>query len=112
MKITLQLDLSKIDRSYIRDNEFTTKGGEVVKQKLYTVEVVPLKQEKFIKEGVGKSGNKWQMVKTHFVAEKRDKDAEANYIGDGVQFRYPEDDFDGVDTQPVNDNINSDDIPF
>ena len=86
MKLTLELDLAKINKAKIQERKFTTKDGQEVIQKIYKMELVELKIPKFLKKGEG-----YDMVKTHFLAEKQTKEERANkeksnFVGDGIQF--------------------------
>ena len=106
--IECSIDVSKIDKSRIEDREYTNQDGEVVKQKMYNFSVVESKDKKFIKEGEG-----WKLWKTHFIAEKRDKDDPKNYIGDGLTFeREDEESVNKKFEEIAKDEINPDDIPF
>ena len=102
--IECSIDVSKIDKNRIEEREYTNKEGKIIKQKLYKFTVVESKDKKMIKEGDG-----WTLFKTHFIAEKRDKDEEKNYIGDGMTFE-------NTDKKEVidfpEDDINPNDIPF
>lgn len=86
MKISLTIDVSKIDKTKIKERNFINKGGVEVTSKDYKIDVIPLKEPKVIKEG-----DTWRMVKTHFVAEpqtkeERDNGQPSNIIGDGIVF--------------------------
>lgn len=104
-KILLKLDVSKFDKSRIKDNTFTTQKGEVT-QKLYDVEVVALKERKFIKELESTT-----LYKTHFVVQAKTKEERATkaadvYVGEGFTFEPKS--TTGVQDTPVDDE----DIPF
>lgn len=108
-KITVTIDVSKIDKSRIFKNTYTKQDGTEVTEMNYTMDVVPKKETRLIKEG-----DTWEMRETHFVAqgqtkEEREAKADTVYIGSGVSF---------VDKEsligkeyPV-DDINPEDIPF
>lgn len=86
MKISITLDVSKIDKSKIVDKVYKDKEGNEVVQKIYKFDAVPVKEEKFVAEG-----DTWIMKKTHFCAEaqtKEERDAKkpTNYIGEGFRF--------------------------
>jgi hypothetical protein len=105
-KLTITLDVSKINKSRIVERKFNGKEGEVTKKE-YKLDIIPLKTESFIKEGPG-----WKMIKTHFVAETVSKEEKArgvkgNIVGDGIVFRNVEH---GVDMGE--DNVNENQIPF
>ena len=105
-KISITLDLSKIDKSKIVDRKYTDKNGAEHVAKEYKIDVVPLKAEKFVTEG------SWgRMFKTHFVVqaqskEEREKNADSVFIGDGFRFEKAT-----AEAQPTTD-ITPEDIPF
>jgi hypothetical protein len=108
MKITI--DLSKINKSKIVERKYTNKEGQEIVAKEYSLDLVPLKAPKFIKEG-NTNGKAWTMTKTHFLAETVSKDEKAqgvkgNIVGDGIDFTYKTD-FSDIDVQDT-----SNDIPF
>ena len=71
--ITVTIDVSKINKDKIITKTFTNKEGQEVTQKLYKIEVVPLKEKKIIKEG-SYNGKDWTMLKTHFAKEFQTKE--------------------------------------
>jgi hypothetical protein len=104
-KISITLDLAKINKAKITDRTFDTLNGQQT-AKEYKIDVIPLKEEKLIKEG-----DTWKMIKTHFVAEAQTKEERENgvkgtIIGDGIMFKDKLEDLD------VNQDLGSDDIPF
>jgi len=106
-KISLTIDVSKIDKTKIVDREFTTKDGQVIKSKDLKLDVVPVKEPKLIKEG-----DTWEMWKTHFVAmeqtkEERENKVKSVILGDGIMFKKK-----FAETQEVAEEINPEDIPF
>lgn len=85
-KISVTIDLSKLDKTRIFTRRYTTKEGVEVTVKEYKMDVVPLKEKKVLKEG-----DTWRLVKSHFVCDapnksERDAKVKTNFIGDGVQF--------------------------
>lgn len=110
-KINGTIDLSKIDKSRIVKRTYTTKDGTEMTAMDYKFEVVPLKQESFIKEGQG-----WKMFKTHFLAqaqtkEEREAKKDTVFIGDGIRFDF--DDSPKEDTAtPPDDKLDDTSIPF
>jgi len=124
-KITIRLEVDKIDKNLITTRTYQTKDGETKTVKEYKLDCVELEKPKFVTQGTTKNGTAWQMFKTHFLSEpKKDKDAPTKYIGNGFQFQYEEtqpmkeltakmskaeDDFFG-DEEPQ--EIKSEDIPF
>lgn len=85
-KISIKIDLSKIDKTKITERKYTNKEGVEVTIKELALDIVPLKEKKVIKEG-----DTWTMVKTHFVAEPQTKQERDNgqpsvILGDGIVF--------------------------
>lgn len=123
-KISITLDVSKINKAKIVDRKYTNKAGVEVVQKQYKIEVVPTKEVKVIAQG-----DTWVMKKTHFVVEAQTKEERAGkapsvYVGEGFTF---EEKGNGVLNAPVqkqssldnfdtieypDEDINVDDIPF
>jgi hypothetical protein len=111
--------VSKINKSKITERKYTNKEGVEVVIKELSLDIVPLKQSKIIKEG-----DTWTMVKTHFVAEPQTKEERENgqpsvILGDGIVFKgkekeaksfYPSAPSDDIDYP--SDDINPEDIPF
>lgn len=86
-KIIVKIDISQIDKNKVILNEYTKRDGTVVRERNYSVDVVPLKEQQVIKT----LQNGSQLVKTHFVAESQTKEervqkAPTKYVGSGVQF--------------------------
>lgn len=103
--IEITLNLSKIDKSRITERTYEDKNGVPVTVKEYKMTLVPVKDKKF----VTKKDN-WQLFKTHFLAEKRGKDEEKNYIGDGFMFETIGDNATNIPVQTIEEVENS--IPF
>lgn len=87
MKISITIDLTKIDKTKIVNREFTNKAGEKITAKDLKLDIVPLKEPKILKEG-----DTWQLVKTHFVSmsqtkQERESNTKSTIIGDGVQLQ-------------------------
>jgi len=85
-KISIKLDLAKVDKSRIVPRSFQTKEGEEVVAKEYAISVVPLKEPKLIKEGAT-----WKMWKKYFVVEEHSKEEREGgkkdvFLGDGIVF--------------------------
>ncbi len=86
-KISLTIDVSKISKSKIIERKYKDKDGNEVTAKEYNIDIVPLKEVKVLK-----SGNGWDMVKTHFAAEAQSKEeraakAKTVYVGEGITFK-------------------------
>lgn len=105
-KISITLDVSKIDKTKILDRKYTDKAGVEHVAKEYKIDVVPLKAEKFVTEG------SWgRMFKTHFVVQaqtktEREAKAESIFIGDGFRFEK------GENQSQTNTTINPEDVPW
>ena len=101
-KINLTLNISKINKDKIFDRTYKDKDGKEITEKNYKVDVVELKERKFVTEG-----ETWKLFKTHFVAEsqtkqERDEKAYPNYVGEGFQFENKLTDPDtGIDTSEI-----------
>lgn len=92
-RITIAIDLKKIDKSRIKDHSFTTKSGEVVTQKLYELDVVELRPEnhKTLMSGEGWARVKKYMVVNTATNEERAQKVNTAIVGEGFVF---------VDTNP------------
>lgn len=90
-KLSITLDLTKIDKTRIVERKYQDRDGVEHTAKEYKVDLVELREPKFIKEG------SWgRMLKTHFVVqaqtkEEREAKAPSVFIGDGFKFERPED---------------------
>lgn len=103
-KISITLDLGKIDKNKIKTRTYTNSNGQEVSIKEYKLDIVPVKEAKLIKDG-----GSWQMWKTHFVAEptsKEEKEAgvKSKILGDGIVFKNVE--------AEQNAELDSEKIPF
>jgi len=123
-KISIKIDVSKLDKNRLVKNFYTKRDGTQVNELNAELELVEKKEARIITEGVKQDGTEWVLKETHFVAEKRGKDEEANYVGTGSQF-FDKDsttsDFDEIKAirEQHNSQINNDegeisasDIPF
>lgn len=116
-KYSIRLDLTKIDKTKIKDTEFTTKDGTVVKQKVYDMDLVFLNTPKVIK-----TTDKYQMVKNAFLSDPSVKGEDGKYVngtilGDSFEFINVDNGSavipQGMDTSELNGAVkNIDDIPF
>lgn len=86
MKILAKINIDKIDKTKITTRTYTNRDGQTVSEKEYSFEIIELKEEK---QKVIKTGDTWEMVKTHFIVESKEKGSTApdNFIGEGVTFR-------------------------
>jgi hypothetical protein len=114
-KLSITIDVTKIDKSKITDRKFTNKNGEEITAKDLKLDVVPLKEPKKIKEG-----DTWEMWKTHFVVvpqtkEERENEVPSVFVGDGLMFKSkkeaPQEQVVDV-TQTDESDIDVNDIPF
>lgn len=110
-KLKLQIDVNKIDRTKILPRTYINKGGVEVTVKDLNLEVVPLKEKKFIKDTP-----KGALYKTHFVAHQSFKNEDGTYengaiIGDGIMFE-PKESVEEHASKPSAGDIDPEDIPF
>lgn len=104
MKIRINIDVSKIDKTKIRERKYTNKEGVEVTVKELIFDIVPLRQPKVLKDD-----DRSKMIKTHFVAEiqtkeERDNGQPSNILGDGIVFE--------TKNQSNEPKVNSEHIPF
>jgi single-stranded DNA-binding protein len=118
-KISVTIDLTKIDRSRIIERKYTNRDGQEIVAKEYKMDVVQNKPENF---KTITSGDGWAIVKQYFVTdaptkEERTAQKKMNFIGDGVVFVDLKEE---AVTKPSPsalpeysaEEINPDDIPF
>jgi len=103
-KILATIDLTKIDKSRIKERTYTNQAGEEITAKEYDFEVIQLKDKKLIKDG-----GTWKLMKTHFIVqgqtkEEREAKADSVFIGDGKVFENDA----PVSGEPLKDN----EVPF
>lgn len=101
-KISITLDVSKIDKSKIIERRFTNNQGHEVIVKELKLDIIPLRETKLIREG-----DNWNMYKTHFVAipqtkEERENKVKSLIIGNGIMFK---------NTSPVRNEVEDDILP-
>lgn len=85
-KISITLNVSKIDKSKIFERTYKDKEGNDITEKLYKFDLIKGKEAKFVTEG-----DTWKMIKTHFGAEtqtkeERDAKKKPNYVAEGFIF--------------------------
>lgn len=90
-KISLTLDLSKINKENIIKRSYVNKDGATVEVREYKLDIVKLNEPKTIKTGTNPDGTEWAMIKTHFAAEPQTKEQRAKkeksvILGDGIEF--------------------------
>lgn len=86
-KITITIDVSKIDKNKIISRTWTDKEGNSRTVKELKLDIVPLRETKLLKDG-----DTYMLYKTHFVAEQstqaeRDAKAKSKIIGEGTMFK-------------------------
>lgn len=95
-KISVTLNVSKIDKSKILERTYKNKDGQDITEKFYKFDLVPTKEQKFISEG-----KDWVLKKTHFGAETQTKEEKevkkpTNYVAEGMIF-YKKEDHSAID---------------
>lgn len=118
-KILIKIDVTKINKDKIKERRYMKDGVEVV-AKEYEMECVPLKEPKFIKRGTATNGEEWQLLKTGFVVEKKDKDSKDEpdvFLGDGLEFEKIHANSANIPTETIEEveypkDENSIEIPF
>jgi hypothetical protein len=112
-KLSLSIDVSKLDKSRIKARTYTNNKSEQVTEQNIDVEVLPLKTAKILKQT-----SEYVFSKTHAVVLKQTKEEKAAkvpyiYVGSGFQFDKPTptDASQGAVDYPSED-INAEDIPF
>jgi len=109
-KIIVKIDVSKINKNKIEDREYTNESNFTVKQKMYSLELIPTK-EKVIKET-----DTYRLVKKYFAVESQSKEERLNktktpILGDGLVFENKEKE-EEVNMYGGEAEINPDDVPF
>ena len=84
--LNLKIDVKNLTKDKLVENNYTGKDGEVKELNAELV-LVEKKQERIITTGTKKDGTPWELVETHFIAEKSAEGEESNYVGTGSQFR-------------------------
>lgn len=111
-KIIIKIDVSKINKSKIKTDTFTTKDGQTVSKKVLDLEIIPLKASRLIKDA-----DTYQILKTHFVKEAQTKEERANkapdvILGDGIMFKNKVVQKVEDDIMPETNQIDDNEIPF
>jgi hypothetical protein len=119
MKISLEINLSAIDKTKIIDKSYKNKDGVTVNEKIYKLDLVELKEKKLVTAGAD-----WIMNKTHFLVEpqtkeQREKKEKSKFLGSGFVFERKEQELqeqlEKSRTSPSEDfpqGISEDEIPF
>jgi hypothetical protein len=103
-RLNISIDVTKIQKDRLRENKFTTKKGEEVKQTLCDIVCVPI-EKKLIKEG-----DTYKMYKVGFVVEKGGKEENTNILGDVMEFENTESQV--SPQEDVSTDIDVSQIPF
>lgn len=93
-KLSLRIDLTKIDKTKIVDRTYDKQDGTSVTEKNYKFELIPLKEEKIVK-----SADTYTLVKVAFLSEPSVKNPDGTktngtIIGDALEFR-------NIEEQPI-----------
>jgi hypothetical protein len=91
-KVSITINLAKIDKSRIVERTYTNQAGEQVTEKNYKMDVVPMKPENFKTIA---NGDTWELVKKYFVTasptkEERSAQTQTQFLGDGVVMQNTE----------------------
>jgi hypothetical protein len=102
-RLSITIDLGKIKKERVQVRKWTDKDGVEHTIREYKLDVVPLKEEKIVK-----SGDTYDLIKTHFVAETTTKaECDGGYkgaiLGDGLYFRGKEIATQGVEADAQTD---------
>lgn len=112
-KIIITIEVNKIDKNKIVSRTYQNSQGETVTVKELKLEIIPLNETKFIKEG-----DNYRLFKTHFVAEQltaeeRTNKVKSKILGSGVMFKSKEV---KIEQEPPieypEEQIGPEDIPF
>lgn len=111
-KLTLRIDLTKIDKTKIVDRIYNKQDGTSVIEKNYKFELVPLKEEKIVK-----STDSYVLMKVAFLADPSVKNADGtktngNIIGDALEFRNVEEVKPNVVPSGYNGEVATTDLDF
>jgi hypothetical protein len=87
-KISITVDVKKLDKSRMVERTYKNKEGADVTVKDLKLDIIPLKEPRFVTEGAG-----WKLMKVAFITEtptqeEREAKTKMNIVGDGVQFEY------------------------
>lgn len=111
-KISVTIDVKKIDKEKLRANKYTDKNGVEHDELLFTFDLVELNQQLNVKEG-----DTWIMRKTHFAAlpqtkEERSEKKDSIFIGSGVQFVNKDGGIPQASGKSLDEEFPSSEIPF
>lgn len=114
-KYSFTIDVTKIDKTKIKERTYQNKNGEDVTVKEYAFEAILNKNE------VVKTGDTWEMVKRGFITGKGVKLDDGTYskepiFGDVIEIRNieskPIPEGKGIDMSEFTGEVDTDDIPF
>lgn len=120
-KITIKINIDRIDKSKIKSRSYKNKSGVDVTVREYEVEVIPIREEKVVH-----STDKYDFVKVGFASDRSVKRPDGKWedgtiLGDAIeirsksgQVRVTGQNGDGtINFEDIDDgSINPDDIPF
>lgn len=119
-KISIKLNIDKINKSKIKTRSYTNKSGANITVREYEVEVVPIREEKVVH-----STDKFDFVKIGFVSDRSVKRPDGSWedgtiLGDAIEIRTRTDSQEPADDEPsvqiggynMDDIIDPDEIPF
>jgi hypothetical protein len=112
-KISITIDLTKINKNKIVERKYTNKDGQEITEKEYKIDVIPTNSPSIIKEEPT-----YTMIKKYFVAEaptreEREQKVKTPILGDGIVFEQHDNKMiDEVLKKIGSIEISSDDVPF
>jgi len=111
-KISIVIDVTKINKSKIISRSFKNKAGETITVKELKLDIVPLNETKVLKDT-----DTYTLYKTHFVSEQSTKEereakTKSNIIGEGTMFKNKEVPKVEEDIYPDEEKIDDSEIPF
>lgn len=103
MKISLNINLTALDKSKIVERKYKNSEGVEVVEQIYKADLVELKEKKFVAEGPT-----WIMRKTHFLADPQTREErlakkKSNFLGEGFIFESKEQE---IEESPENHDDN------
>jgi len=115
-KIILKIDLNKVDMSKVVTRKYTNNAGQEVETRELSIDLVNLKEPKFVKEFANSIMKKVAFLVEPQTKEQREAKERSNFVGDGFIFdnkesETQEDSSDDSISYP-DDEPNPDDIPF
>ena len=114
-KVILKIDLNKVDMSKVVTRKYTNSNGQEVEVRELSLDLVNLKEPKFVKEFSNSIMKKIAFLVEPQTKEQREKKEPSNFVGDGFVFeskeveQVEESSDDSIDYP---DEPNPEDIPF